>query len=85
MKVDQIFDSRLESEPHNSRIIRTAVDLAQELGITVLVEGIETAETVDLLRAMTCDQGQGYHFARPMPAGDFEAWLHSSPWGLATN
>lgn len=85
VKVDQIFASRLEREPHNSRIIRTAVDLAQELGITVLVEGIETTETVDLLRAMSCDQGQGYHFARPMTADDFETWLHSSPWGLATN
>ncbi len=85
VKVDQIFASRLEREPHNSRIIRTAVDLAQELGISVLVEGIETAETVELLRAMTCDQGQGYHFARPMPAPEFESWLHASPWGLVAN
>ena len=49
--------------------------MAHKLGISVVAEGVETAEQRDLLREAGCDLGQGYLFARPMPAADLEVFL----------
>ena len=46
----------------------------------MVAEGVETAETWNLLRDLKCDQAQGFHMGRPMPVGDFAAW--STSWGM---
>jgi EAL domain-containing protein (putative c-di-GMP-specific phosphodiesterase class I) len=55
-------------------LVRTAISLGHNLGLTVVAEGVETAPDVAALRALGCDIAQGYHFARPMPAADFPRW-----------
>jgi EAL domain-containing protein (putative c-di-GMP-specific phosphodiesterase class I) len=50
-------------------LVRTAIDLGHNLGLTVVAEGVEGEEHVDALRALGCDIAQGFHYARPMPAG----------------
>jgi EAL domain-containing protein (putative c-di-GMP-specific phosphodiesterase class I) len=54
--------------------VRSTVDLAHNLGLTVVAEGVESGKTWELLRALECDGAQGYHLGKPMPAGDFIAW-----------
>jgi EAL domain-containing protein (putative c-di-GMP-specific phosphodiesterase class I) len=49
-------------------IVRTTVDLARELGLRVVAEGVETAEQRNALTALGCTAAQGFHFFRPMPA-----------------
>jgi EAL domain-containing protein (putative c-di-GMP-specific phosphodiesterase class I) len=51
------------------------IAFAKTLGLQVTAEGIETAEQLEQLRALGCDFGQGFYFARPLPAGDLEAFL----------
>jgi len=51
-------------------LVRTAIDLGHNLGLTVVAEGVEGAEHVDALRDLGCDIAQGYHYARPMAADE---------------
>ncbi len=56
-------------------VVRAILALATELGLMVIAEGIETDEQASYLASCHCSIGQGYCFARPMPASDFNAWL----------
>ena len=58
----------------DAKIVRSTIDLAHNLGLTVVAEGVETAAIQDRLRALACDEAQGYHIARPLPVDDFLAW-----------
>jgi EAL domain-containing protein (putative c-di-GMP-specific phosphodiesterase class I) len=53
--------------------------MGHSLGLKVVAEGIETQSIADRLRELRCDIGQGYLYARPMPAKDFAAWLEGKP------
>jgi EAL domain-containing protein (putative c-di-GMP-specific phosphodiesterase class I) len=46
------------------------IDMAQQLRFDVVAEGVETEQHVEFLRQHGCEQGQGYHFGRPVPAGE---------------
>ncbi|MGB8702987.1 MAG: EAL domain-containing protein [Thermosynechococcaceae cyanobacterium] len=76
LKIDQAFIRGLidnsEYEPpffketHNFRIVRSTINLAHDLGMDIVAEGIETEVEVNLLRVLNCDLGQGYHWAKPL-------------------
>ena len=66
-------------------IIRAVVDMGHALGMTVLAEGVENEEALDLLLKFGCDRAQGYHIGRPMPAEQLRTWLGESPWGRRTS
>ena len=68
LKVDRSFVGGTASGDENLEIVRTVVTLAQNLGMEVVAEGIETAEQLALLRALRCDYGQGYFFSKPLHA-----------------
>jgi EAL domain-containing protein (putative c-di-GMP-specific phosphodiesterase class I) len=68
LKIDRSFVGRMAEGEQPLQIVRTIIELARVLNMSVIAEGIETAEQYKLLRQMGCRHGQGYLFARPMPA-----------------
>ncbi len=68
LKVDKSFVGRLEKSNEDRAIINTILTLGQKLGMEVIAEGVETAAQVTMLRQEGCDYGQGYFFAKPLPA-----------------
>ena len=75
IKIDQSFVRHLMPGSTNLALCKAIIVMAHELGMKVIAEGIETPGQRDLLAAAGCDFGQGYLFARPMPAKDFEAFM----------
>jgi diguanylate cyclase (GGDEF)-like protein/PAS domain S-box-containing protein len=82
MKIDKSFVMGF-GEPRNAAIVRSAIELAHNLGFQVTAEGVEDEKACRELRQLTCDLAQGYYFARPMPAEQFAAWLKDSRWKVA--
>lgn len=68
LKIDKAFVAGLGRDAGETAIVEAVIGLAHTLGLRVIAEGIETTEQVDLLRAMGCEQGQGYRFGHPQPA-----------------
>jgi diguanylate cyclase (GGDEF)-like protein len=66
LKIDRSFVLGMTTTAHDAVLVRTAIDLGHNLGLTVVAEGVEGAEHVSALRDLGCDIAQGYHFARPM-------------------
>ena len=54
--------------------------MAHEMGLHVVAEGIENREVWDALKALGCDEAQGYYVGAPMPMMQFPLWLHESAW-----
>jgi diguanylate cyclase (GGDEF)-like protein len=75
LKIDQSFVLGMTVTEQDAVLVRTAIDLAHNLGLTVVAEGVEGPEHVAALRELGCDIAQGYVFARPMPAADVTALL----------
>jgi EAL domain-containing protein (putative c-di-GMP-specific phosphodiesterase class I) len=68
LKIDRSLVKGVAYESEDTAIIRAVASLARSLGIIVTAEGVETHEQLVQLRAVGCDQGQGYFFARPVSA-----------------
>lgn len=66
LKIDRSFAATLANSAADQAVVRSTIELAHALGMKVVVEGIETAETLFMLTAMGCDIGQGYHIGRPV-------------------
>jgi len=77
VKIDRSFVAGLD-EKVDSEIVRSVIRLAAAIGISVVAEGVETAEQLDRLESLGCPLVQGYFLARPQPAGDIEALLLAS-------
>ena len=73
LKIDQSFVRRLSPISKDLALCKAIISMAHELGMKVVAEGVETSSQRDLLTAAGCDFGQGYLFAKPMAAHDFEA------------
>jgi EAL domain-containing protein (putative c-di-GMP-specific phosphodiesterase class I) len=81
LKIDKSFVLGMTGERgEDTAIVRSTADLAHNLGLTAVAEGVENQWTLDLLSSFGCDQAQGYHIARPMASQDFVAWLVQAPW-----
>jgi len=70
LKIDRSFVMGMTDTQQDAVLVRTAIDLGHNLGLTVVAEGVEGAEHVAALQELGCDIAQGFHFARPMPSED---------------
>ncbi len=75
LKIDQSFVRHLIADSTDLALCKAIIVMAHALGMKVIAEGVETELQRDLLAAAGCDYAQGYLFARPMPAKDFEAFM----------
>jgi EAL domain-containing protein (putative c-di-GMP-specific phosphodiesterase class I)/DNA invertase Pin-like site-specific DNA recombinase len=82
LKIDQSFVAGLANDRRDQTIVHTVIQLAHGLGMDVVAEGVETSASLDLLRQADCDTGQGFLFAKPMPAAAFAVFV--SQWRGAT-
>ena len=73
LKIDRSFVADVLDDEADATIVRTIVDMAHTLGFTVIAEGVELDSQAAFLRALGCEQAQGFLFARPMPAEEFSA------------
>jgi EAL domain-containing protein (putative c-di-GMP-specific phosphodiesterase class I) len=72
LKIDRVFINEIVSRPEDASIVRAIVSLAHSLRLKVVAEGVETPAQLDFLKAVGCDEYQGYHFSRPLPSNEFE-------------
>ena len=77
LKVDRSFVSNMNQGTKNLEIVSTIILLAHKLGMDVIAEGIETEEEQAILEGLNCEYGQGYLFAKPLPADKIPDWLLS--------
>lgn len=77
IKLDRSFVTNMLQHPSDEVIVRAALGLARNLGLLVVAEGIEDGATWERLRSLGCDEGQGYHFARPLPLNYLVAWMRA--------
>ncbi len=74
LKIDKSFVTNMLSDTSDRRLVQTMIDLAVNMDMTVVAEGIEDEETLDTLTLMGCHRAQGYFISRPLPAAELEAW-----------
>jgi diguanylate cyclase (GGDEF)-like protein len=77
LKIDRTFITDMTSDASADAIVRSSLQLARNLGLSVVAEGVETAEVARRLQETGCQSAQGYFYARPMPAESLEPWLLS--------
>jgi diguanylate cyclase (GGDEF)-like protein len=79
LKIDRSFIGRMAKGDENSEIVRTICTLANNLGMEVVAEGVETSEQLELLRSLNCEYGQGYFFSKPVDAEKATALIYGAP------
>ncbi len=80
LKIDKTFVIRMQESVADQTIIQSTINLAHNLGFTVVAEGIETESAAAALQAMGCDHGQGYWIARPMLGDAVAQWCSDARW-----
>ena len=75
IKIDRSFVKEMQDDSNDLVIVQTTLVMGHNLGLKVVAEGIEDADTLQKLQQLGCDLAQGYHIARPMPVQDFVRWL----------
>ena len=79
LKIDRSFVMGMADDPDSAVIVRSAVDLGHNLGMTVVAEGVQDGMAQRKLADMGCDLVQGYHICRPLPARELELWTETHP------
>lgn len=75
LKIDRTFVSNMLDDENDAVIVRSTIDLAHNMGRTVIAEGVENKDTLDILEILGCDFVQGFYLCMPMPVEDVTAWF----------
>jgi EAL domain-containing protein (putative c-di-GMP-specific phosphodiesterase class I) len=82
LKIDRSFVSDMIDDKDDAMIVRSTIDLAHNLGLNTVAEGVETQATLKTLKTMGCDLGQGYLISRPLSHDDFLSYLQAGEWSV---
>ena len=82
IKIDRSFVMDMLHSNDDAVIVKSTIDLGQNLGIKVVAEGVENVQTMQQLYRLRCDSVQGYYIARPLPAAELEAFLAQAQWAV---
>jgi diguanylate cyclase (GGDEF)-like protein/PAS domain S-box-containing protein len=85
VKIDSSFIIDLPTDDNAEVIVRSIIDLAHNLGLTVVAEGVEDQAAMDMLIAFGCDSVQGYLLSHPCPIEELNTWLTESPFAIAAH
>jgi diguanylate cyclase (GGDEF)-like protein len=77
LKIDRSFVTPMLHDTSDLIIVRSTINLAHDLGVTIVAEGVEDAATLECLAELGCDRIQGYHVSRPLPGEAFAEWIGS--------
>jgi diguanylate cyclase (GGDEF)-like protein len=75
LKIDRGFVAGIVGDDHDALIVRSTIELARNLGLEVVAEGVEGADVLQRLRSLRCDEAQGFHLSRPLPPEALVEWL----------
>jgi len=75
LKIDQSFICDIAENPEDMTLVNTIINMAHNLNMTTIAEGVETAEQLAILRKLGCDEIQGYYFSKPLPSIEFEEFV----------
>jgi diguanylate cyclase (GGDEF)-like protein len=78
LKIDKSFVMAMERAEGDQKIVRSTIDLAHNLGLSVVAEGVENEATLTRLAELGCDEAQGYHLSRPLPCEAFLLWAEKA-------
>jgi diguanylate cyclase (GGDEF)-like protein len=82
VKIDRSFVSGMTADENDMVIVRSTIDLARNLGLSVVAEGVESEDTLAELASLRCDTAQGFHLSRPLPADALADWLQAESVSL---
>jgi len=80
VKIDKTFVLNMSNDANDAAIVRTSIELARNLGLGVVAEGVENGEILEGLRQLGCDAVQGMYISRPLTVAELEQWLVKSAW-----
>jgi EAL domain-containing protein (putative c-di-GMP-specific phosphodiesterase class I) len=78
LKIDQSFIRDITENTEDKTIVNTIISMAHSLKMITIAEGVETAEQLAVLKENGCNEVQGYYFSKPLPAAEFEEYVHRS-------
>jgi diguanylate cyclase (GGDEF)-like protein/PAS domain S-box-containing protein len=80
LKIDRSFVAGMTTNVRDASIVRSTINLAHDLGLRVIAEGVETADALAMIARLGCDEVQGYYVARPRTGAALAAWLEGGGW-----
>ncbi len=82
LKIDFSFVKEMLRSKDDAAIVKSTIALGKNMGLSVIAEGIEDLETLEVLTKLGCDMGQGFYMCKPIPGAEFDQWLRTSEWGI---
>ncbi len=80
IKIDRSFVMDMQESDNDAKIVHATIDLAHNLGLKVVAEGVETEAALKVLEKLSCDYAQGYYLSRPVPPDELLSWLGKSSY-----
>ena len=82
IKIDRSFITNMLTDYKNAMIVRTIIQIGRNFDITVVAEGVETKEVLDVLAALGCDEAQGYFISKPQACDLLKSWFSTSSYNI---